>query len=65
MLTHEEASTLIRSDPRNREIIFPVINGQEVNNNPKQNPGRSISIFSIGISRRHKNMTKLFIVCYS
>jgi hypothetical protein len=45
LLTHEEASELIKADLRNQEVIFPVINGQEVNNAPQQDPGRSIINF--------------------
>ena len=45
LLTHEEAERLVASDPRNQEVIYPVINGQEVNNSPVQAPGRSIINF--------------------
>jgi methylase of polypeptide subunit release factors len=45
LLSHEEADRLIQADPRNNDVIFPVINGQEVNNNPDQALGRSIINF--------------------
>lgn len=45
LLTHDEANRLIQADSRNREVIFPVINGQEINNEPEQMPGRSIINF--------------------
>jgi hypothetical protein len=45
LLTHEEATKLVEADPRNREVIFLAINGQEVNNDPTQTPGRSIINF--------------------
>jgi hypothetical protein len=45
LLTHEDAARLRRVDPRNREVLFPVINGREVNNEPDQTPGRSIINF--------------------
>lgn len=45
LLSHEKASELISTDPRNRDVIFPVINGKEVNNDPDQKPGRSIINF--------------------
>ena len=32
ILSHSQASQFINSDAVNREVIFPVINGQEVNN---------------------------------
>jgi len=46
LLTHDEGEELIAIDPRNREVIFPVTNGQEVNNQPDQAPGRRIINFS-------------------
>ena len=45
LLTHAEAAKLIESDPRNSEVIFPVINGQDANSEPEQVPGRSIINF--------------------
>lgn len=45
LLTHQEAGRLRQIDVRNSEVIFPVINGQEVNNYPDQQPGRSIINF--------------------
>lgn len=45
ILTHDEASRLIQNDPRNQEVIYPIITGQEVNNNPEQIPGMSIINF--------------------
>ena len=45
LLSHAEANKLIEADSRNREVIFPVLIGQEVNNNPEQEPGRSIINF--------------------
>jgi hypothetical protein len=38
VLTPEEATRLIASDPRNAEIIFPYIGGQELNNNVPPTP---------------------------
>ena len=45
LLTHEEADRLRTSDPSNAEVIFPIINGKELNNQPDQAPGRSIINF--------------------
>lgn len=45
LLSHRDAERLVAEEPRNREVIFPVINGQEVNNEPDQKPGRSIINF--------------------
>ena len=45
LLTHEEADRLYEADPRNAEVIMPIINGREMNNEPDQAPGRSIINF--------------------
>lgn len=45
LLTHGEANQLIEADSRNQKVIFPVINGQEINNEPEQTPRRSIINF--------------------
>ena len=45
LISHEEADKLVVVDKRNREVIFPAINGQEVNSEPDQKPGRSIINF--------------------
>lgn len=45
LLTHEEAHHLIMDDARNKEVIYPVTNGQEINNEPNQRPQRSIINF--------------------
>lgn len=45
MLNHEEAAKLIEADPRNQEVLFPVINGEEINSRPDQSAGRSIINF--------------------
>ena len=45
LLTHEEAERLRTSDARSAEVIMPIINGKELNNDPDQAPGRSIINF--------------------
>ena len=45
LLTHEDAKRLCGTDPRNAEVIMPIINGKELNNEPNQAPGRSIINF--------------------
>jgi hypothetical protein len=45
LLTHEQAEELIGAEPANADVIFPVINGQETNNEPDQKPGRAIINF--------------------
>ena len=45
LLSYEERNRLVASDPKNADVIFPVINGKEVNSDPKQKPGRCIINF--------------------
>ncbi len=45
LLTPDAAGRLIDADPCNTEVIFPAINGQELNNQPDQKPGRYIINF--------------------
>ncbi|MFZ1546969.1 MAG: type IIL restriction-modification enzyme MmeI [Candidatus Nitrotoga sp.] len=45
MLAHDDAKKLIDLNPRNRDVLFPIINGQEINNDPALQPGRSIINF--------------------
>jgi hypothetical protein len=45
LLSHEEANRLRRASTNNAEVIFPLINGQELNNQPDQVPGREIINF--------------------
>lgn len=45
LLNQQEADRLRSVTPRNAEVIFPLINGQEMNNEPDQKPGRSIINF--------------------
>jgi type I restriction-modification system DNA methylase subunit len=45
LLTQTEADALIERNRQNRNIIQQIINGQELNNQPDQSPGRSIINF--------------------
>ncbi|MBX3282887.1 MAG: restriction endonuclease [Acidobacteria bacterium] len=45
LLSHDEADGLIRQSPQNAEVIFRTINGQQLNNEPDQQPIRSIINF--------------------
>ena len=45
LLTHDHAQRMLVSDPRNSEVIMPIINGKELNTEPDQKPGRSIINF--------------------
>ena len=45
LLSYAERKRLIAADPKNVDVIFPVINGKEVNNDPSQHPSRCIINF--------------------
>jgi methylase of polypeptide subunit release factors len=45
LLQHDEAKRLISADGRNRRVVRPLINGQELNNEPAQEFGRYIIDF--------------------
>lgn len=45
LIEEEETKSFLQADPRNIEVIAPLINGDEVNNHPEQRPGRNIINF--------------------
>ncbi|MCL4722939.1 MAG: hypothetical protein KJZ90_01575 [Rhodocyclaceae bacterium] len=45
-LTEGEANALLTSDPKNRDVVFSMINGQELNNSPTQSATQRIIFFS-------------------
>lgn len=45
ILSQESAVRLIHEDSRNKEVIFPLINAREINNEPNQKPQRAIINF--------------------
>jgi hypothetical protein len=45
LLSHEDAFSMISREPTCNEVIQGIINGQELNNEPSQEPGRSIINF--------------------
>lgn len=45
VLTHDEAAEMLHRNEALQTVIFPFINGQELNNEPEQTPGRSIINF--------------------
>ena len=40
VLEPEEAQALIERNPRNKEVLFPYLNGKDLNSNPDQSPSR-------------------------
>lgn len=45
VLEPAEAKTLIDKDPRNRDVLFPYLNGEDLNNDPDQCPSRWVINF--------------------
>lgn len=45
VLTNDDAEALITANGKNGQVIFPLINGQELNNEPMQQPVRKIINF--------------------
>jgi len=46
LLPHNEAERMMSANPRLAEVLLPIINGEEVNSNPLQTPGRSAIYFA-------------------
>ena len=62
LLTHDDAKRMCASDPRNAEVIMPIINGKELNNDPHQAPGRSIINFHDWPLERAQEYTEPFSI---
>ena len=45
VLTPEEAQALIEKNPRNKDVLFPYLNGQDLNSNPDQSHSRWVINF--------------------
>jgi hypothetical protein len=45
VMTPEEAQTLIDENPRNREVLFPYLNGEDLNSRPDQSASRWVINF--------------------
>ena len=45
ILEPNEAINIIKQNPKNKEVIFPYLNGDDLNNNPEQNPSRFVINF--------------------
>ena len=46
ILDFEESKRLIRSNPKNKNVIYAFLNADDINNSPTQSPSRSIINFS-------------------
>lgn len=45
VLTQDEAQRMLNADPRNEQVIFPYINGENLNSDPEQRPSRWVINF--------------------
>ena len=45
VLEPERAHELIRADPRNKDVLFPYLNGKDLNTHPEQRPSRWVINF--------------------
>ncbi len=45
VLSEEEAQTLIARDPRNKQVLYPYLNGEDLNSSPTQSPRRWVINF--------------------
>ncbi len=45
MLEPSEAQALIQKDPRNKDVLFPYLNGEDLNSRPDQSPSRWVINF--------------------
>jgi methylase of polypeptide subunit release factors len=45
VLEPDEAAALIAKDPRNRDVLFPYLNGEDLNSRPDQSPSRWVINF--------------------
>lgn len=45
VLTPEEAQALIEKDPKNQDVLFPYLNGEDLNSRPDQSPSRWVINF--------------------
>ncbi|MBB5519058.1 Eco57I restriction-modification methylase domain-containing protein [Amphiplicatus metriothermophilus] len=45
VLTEEEAARMMAEDPSNQDVLFPYLNGQDLNSSPTQSPSRYVINF--------------------
>jgi hypothetical protein len=55
VLEPEEAETIITNNPKNKDVLFPYLNGDDLNNNPDQSPSRWVINFFDWEERKAKN----------
>jgi hypothetical protein len=59
VLEPEEAQALIEKDSKNKDVVFPYLNGQDLNTNPDQSPNRwVINFFDWPLDAEHDDPKK-------
>ncbi|MEW6285394.1 MAG: DNA methyltransferase [Chloroflexota bacterium] len=62
VLEPEEAGRLIAKDPRNRDCLFPYLNGEDLNSHPEQQPSRRVICFhdwSLERAKQYPDLLKI------
>jgi len=58
-MSPEKADTLIKKDSKNKDVLFPYLNGSDLNSNPDQSPARwVINFFDWALSPEHDDPKK-------
>ena len=57
VLAPDEAQRLIDKNPRNKDVLFPYLNGEDLNSRPDQSPSRGSSTSSTGRSTGNRPPT--------
>ena len=60
VLTPEEAEELTKTDPRSRDVIYPYINGDDLNSSPTQTPRRYV----INFGNRSEEEARKYDACF-
>lgn len=61
VLEPKQAQALIKKDPKNADVLFPYLNGDDLNNNPDQSPSRWV----INFFDWTEDKAKTYSECYS
>lgn len=60
VLEPEEAQALLAKDPRNRDVLFPYLNGEDLNSRPDQSPSRWVINFHDWPEERARDYADVF-----
>jgi hypothetical protein len=60
VLEPEEAHALIKKDPRNKDVLYPYLNGEDLNSRPDQSPSRWVINFHDWSEERAREYADVF-----